>query len=163
MTINVGVEDYQEHFGQPTHDDQRLFELLTVGVFQVGLSWRIAASKLPVYRRDFAGMQISQVAALDEPDIERISADPEMIRNPRKIRAVIQNARAIRTIQESGTTFADYMWGFVNLMPVITDDSTLTHSRFASLVAKQMKQQGFTFVGPTVTHMFMKAAGIIQS
>ena len=49
-----GTADYDDYFGTPTHDDHVLFELLTVGVFQVGLSWQAAASKLPVYRRLFA-------------------------------------------------------------------------------------------------------------
>ncbi len=57
-----GTQEYQAYFGTPTHDDHVLYELLTVGVFQVGLSWQAAASKLPVYRRLFAGMDPQRVA-----------------------------------------------------------------------------------------------------
>ncbi|CAJ1229292.1 DNA-3-methyladenine glycosylase I [Levilactobacillus zymae] len=162
-----GTKEYDAYFGTPTHDDHILFELMTVGVFQVGLSWQAAASKLPVYRRVFAGMDIAQVAGFDlEIDVERIACDDEMIRNVRKIRATIQNARAITQIQAEFGSFADYLWQFVNgtplLLPVVTRDEIVNQSTIGSAVAKDLKRRGCKFVGPVVTHMFLKAAGILQ-
>lgn len=162
-----GVQEYHAYFGTPTHDDHILFELMTVGVFQVGLSWQAAASKLPVFRRVFCGMAIDQVAALDlEVDGERIAQDPAMIRNGRKIRATIQNARAIQHIQAEFGSFATYLWQFVNgtplLLPVVTRDEIVNQSTIGSAVARDLKRRGCRFVGPVVTHMFLKAAGILQ-
>ncbi|MFC6171659.1 DNA-3-methyladenine glycosylase I [Loigolactobacillus jiayinensis] len=161
-----GVTEYSAYFGTPTHDDHILFELLTVGVFQVGLSWQAAASKLPLYRRDFAGMVITKVAAFSEIDVERIAADPAMIRNPRKIQATITNAQAIIMVQKEFGSFANYLWQFVEQVPLlityVTPDEVETRSSLASKVAHDMKHRGFKFVGPVVTHMFMKAAGLIQ-
>ncbi|MFD0898202.1 DNA-3-methyladenine glycosylase I [Loigolactobacillus binensis] len=161
-----GTHEYSAYFGTPTHDDHILFELLTVGVFQVGLSWQAAASKLPRYRRDFAGMEIQAVAAFSELDVERIAADPAMIRNPRKIQATITNAQAILAVQKEFGSFANYLWQFVAGVPLlityVEPDEVDNHSPLASRVAQDMKRRGFKFVGPVVTHMFMKAAGLIQ-
>ncbi len=161
-----GTQEYSAYFGTMTHDDHILFELLTVGVFQVGLSWQAAASKLPVYRRDFAGMVIDQVAGFSAADIERITADPVMIRNPRKIAATITNAQAIIAIQHEFGSFANYLWQFVDNVPLlityIDRHEVANQSPLTSKVAQDMKQRGFKFVGPVVTHMFMKAAGLIQ-
>lgn len=163
---NNGTQEYHAYFGTPTHDDHILFELLTVGVFQVGLSWQAAASKLPVYRRVFAGMEIAKVAAFDQADIERIAAEPAMIRNPQKIRATITNARAILAVQREFGSFAAYLWQFVDQAPLLIKyQSKAAINRRAPLttkVAKDMKRRGFKYVGPIVTHMFMRAAGIVQ-
>lgn len=157
---------YSDQWGTKTQDDQMLFLLLTVGVFQAGLSWQAAASKRDAFERNFCGMDFRKVAAFFPEDIERIAKDPEMIRNPRKIKAVVQNARAIVTLLEDYDSFADYLWDFVDGVPIVRDyelaedvPNTLPE---ATVIAKDMKKRGFTFVGPVVTCMFLKAAGIIQ-
>ncbi|MCW3778783.1 DNA-3-methyladenine glycosylase I [Levilactobacillus namurensis] len=162
-----GVQEYHAYFGTSTHDDHILFELMTVGVFQVGLSWQAAASKLPVFRRVFAGMAIPRVAQLDlEADVDRIAGDAQMIGNVRKIRATIQNARAIQQIQAEFGSFATYLWSFVHgtplLLPVVTRDEIVNQSTIGSAVARDLKRRGCKFVGPVVTHMFLKAAGILR-
>jgi len=162
-----GTQEYHAYFGTPTHDDHVLYELLTVGVFQVGLSWQAAASKLPVYRRLFAGMDPQVVAGFeDELDGERIARDTDMISNGRKIRATIRNARAIIQVQQEFGSFADYLWAFVDgtpyLLPAVTRDELTNQSAIGTAVAKDLKQRGFSFVGPVVTHMFLLAAGILR-
>ncbi|MBO1307217.1 DNA-3-methyladenine glycosylase I [Enterococcus sp. 669A] len=157
---------YSDRWGQPTKDDQLLFLLLTVGVFQVGLSWKAAAGKKEVFMKNFCGMDFRKVAAFFPDDVERICKDPEMIRNPRKIKAVVQNARAIVGLLEDYDSFADYLWDFVGGVPVVkqyeTSDEVTNTLPEATTIAKDMKKRGFTFVGPVVTCMFLKAAGIIQ-
>ena len=143
-----------------------LFLLLTVGVFQAGLSWQAAAGKKEVFERNFCDMDFRKVAAFFPEDIEEIAKDPEMIRNSRKIQAVVQNARAIVTLLEDYESFADYLWDFVGGVPIVREyelaeevPNTLPE---ATTIAKDMKKRGFSFVGPVVTCMFLKAAGIIQ-
>lgn len=166
MTLSPGIQEYENRFGKPTHNDQELFELLTVGVFQVGLSWKVAASKLPVFRAVFFNMDINKVAAIDLENIDSIVANPDMIRNRRKISAVIKNARAILQIQEEFGSFANYMWQFVDDTPKIMEyessDEVRNTDPLGAKVAKDMKKHGFSFVGPTVTYLFMKASGMIQ-
>lgn len=157
---------YSQQWGKPTRDNRLLFLLLTVGVFQAGLSWKAAAGKKDVFLKHFCDMDYRKVAGFFEEDIERIARDPEMIRNKRKIRAVVQNARAIVNLEKEGQSFAEYLWDFVGSVPVVNhyetiDDVPKTLPE-ANKIAKDMKKRGFTFVGPIVTCMFLKAAGILQ-
>ena len=156
---------YSDRWGEPTHDDRMLFLLLTVGVFQAGLSWQAAASKREVFERNFCGMDFRKVAAFFPEDIEQIAKDPEMIQNRRKIKAV-QNARAIVLLLNDYDSFADYLWDFVGGVPVLHEYETAEEVPNtlpeATVIAKDMKKRGFTFVGPIVTCMFLKAAGIMQ-
>lgn len=163
------MKDYQwysDQWGKPTKDDDMLFLLLTIGVFQAGLSWKVAAGKKESFMRNFCEMDFRKVAALFPDDAERIAKDPEMIRNPRKIKAVIQNARAIVRLLDDYDSFADYLWDFVGGVPVVkqyeTQDQVSNTLPEATTIAKDMKKRGFTFVGPVVTCMFLKAAGVIQ-
>ena len=154
---------YSDRWGEPTHDDRMLFLLLTVGVFQAGLSWQAAASKREVFERNFCGMDFRKVAAFFPEDIAK---DPEMIQNRRKIKAVVQNARAIVLLLNDYDSFADYLWDFVGGVPVLHEYETAEEVPNtlpeATVIAKDMKKRGFTFVGPIVTCMFLKAAGIMQ-
>lgn len=157
---------YHEQWGKPTHDDRLLFILLTVGTFQAGLSWKAAAGKLPVFLRNFHNMEIQKVAGMMPDDVEKIMQDPEMIRNPRKIQATIQNAQAILAVQQEYGSFAEYMWAFVGSVPCLNVYEEAYEvpnvTPLSKNVAKELKKHGFTFVGPVVTYMFMKASGLIQ-
>lgn len=157
---------YSKRFGQPAKDDEELFLLLTVGVFQAGLSWQAAAGKREAFLRNFAQMDIQKVAGFFPEDLEKIMGDPEMIHNPRKIRAVIANARAILALRPEFASFQDYLWHFTGGEPVIEsyraiDKIPNTHP-LATKIAKDMKRRGFQFVGPILTCMFLKAGGFIQ-
>ncbi|MDT2828586.1 MAG: DNA-3-methyladenine glycosylase I [Enterococcus viikkiensis] len=157
---------YSDQWGKPTKDDRLLFLLLTVGVFQAGLSWQASASKREAFIRNFCEMDFRKVAAFFPDDVEKIMNDPEMIHNPRKIKAVIQNARAIVNLLDDYHSFADYLWDFFGGVPVLhqyeTRDEVPNQLPEATVIAKDMKKRGFIFVGPVVTCMFLKAAGIIQ-
>ncbi|WP_432788231.1 DNA-3-methyladenine glycosylase I [Lactiplantibacillus plantarum] len=164
ITAN-GVKDYDAYFGTPTYDDHVLFELLVVGILQVGLGWRVAASQLPVLRQHMAGLRVDAVAALDEPDFERLMLTPKVMHNGRKLRAIIQDARAIQQLQDEYGSFSNYLWAFVDATPIIMpapDDELPTRSSLGARVAKDLHRHGLTFVGPVVTHMFLLAAGLIK-
>ena len=137
-----------------------------VGVFQTGLGWKVAASKRTVFERHFCQLEIRKVAALTPADEERILADPNMIRNPRKVRAVIQNARAICAIQEDYGSFSEYLWSFVQHVPILQvyEESYQVPKchPLGTALAKDLKKRGCAFVGPVVTYMFMKASGLVQ-
>lgn len=159
---------YTEQWGgKPTREDDLLFLLLTVGVFQVGLSWKAAAGKKVAFMKNFCQMKPEKVAALLPDEVDRIVADPDMIRNRRKIEATIKNAQAILKVQEEFGSFANYLWQFVkNVPPVLSiyeEAYQVPRTQLLSdNVAKDLKKRGFSFVGPIVTNMFLKASGIIQ-
>lgn len=164
VTAN-GAKDYDAYFGTETHDDHVLFELLIVGILQVGLSWQAAASQLPVLRQHMDGLRVERVAGYEEPDWERLMATPKVMHNGRKLRAIITDARAIILVQREFGSFSNYLWQFVDATPLIMpapDDELPTKSPMGARVAKDLHHRGFTFVGPVVTHMFMLAAGLIK-
>lgn len=164
VTAN-GVQDYDAYFGTETHDDHVLFELLIVGILQVGLGWQPAASQLPILREHMDGLRVEQVAGYEDPDWERLMATPKVMHNGRKLRAIVTDARAIIMVQREFGSFSAYLWQFVDATPLIMpapDDELPTKSPMGARVAKDLHKRGFTFVGPVVTHMFMLAAGLIK-
>ncbi|RRK10601.1 DNA-3-methyladenine glycosylase I [Lactiplantibacillus garii] len=160
-----GAKDYDAYFGTPTHDDHVLFELLTVGILQVGLSWQAAAAQLPVLRQFMDGLRVERVAGYEDPEWERLMATPQVIHNGRKLRAIIKDARGIILIQREFGSFSNYLWQYVDATPLLMpapDDELPHQSPLGTRVAKDLHKRGFTFVGPVVTHMFLLAAGIIK-
>lgn len=137
-----------------------------MGTFQAGLSWKTAAGRLPVFLENFHNMEIKLVAAMMPDEIEKVMLDPLMIRNPRKINAMIQNAQAIMTIQKEYGSFAEYLWEFVGHRPLLTIYEEAYEvpkiMPIANKIAQELKQRGFCFVGPVITCMFLKASGILQ-
>ncbi|AVK61314.1 DNA-3-methyladenine glycosylase I [Lactobacillus sp. CBA3605] len=161
----TGVNDYHQYFGTPTHDDHVLFELLIVGIFQVGLSWQAAASQLPVLRQQMAGLRVEVVAGYDDLDLERLLQAPNVMHNGRKLRAIIQDAQAIVKVQRQYGSFEAYLWAFVAQVPfhmLAPDNELPTQSPLGTRIAADLHRHDFTFVGPVVTQMFLLAAGIIQ-
>src|SRR5438309_8035882 len=88
---------HDEVWGTRTYDESALFEALTLGVFEAGLSWSIVFGKRDAFRRAFHGFDVAQVAAMTERDVDRLVQDPSIIRNRAKIQATIENARAMRS------------------------------------------------------------------
>ncbi|KRM11528.1 DNA-3-methyladenine glycosylase I [Lentilactobacillus farraginis] len=157
-----GIARYHALFGTEIHDPRVMFEMLTVNVFQPGLNWRIAASKLPVFDRVFKHFDVYEIAKFDEPDFEKIEADPEMIRNPRKIRAVVQNARAVLNLSPEFKDLADYLWSFKPKDDLVENALVQDSSTLGALVAKDMKKRGFTFVGPITVELLLVGTGILK-
>lgn len=157
---------YSNQWGTPTYDDHHLFELLTVGTFQAGLSWKVVVGKRPIFLRNFANFDPKIVAGFMPDDSERIINDPEMIRNPRKIDATITNAQAITKIQVEYGSFSNFLWEFVDNVPLqfyyAEEGDVPNQSPLSVKLAKELKKRGFKFVGPIITYMFMKASGLVQ-
>ena len=91
-----GVRYHDHVWGTRTHDESALFEALTLGVFQAGLSWSIVFGKRDAFRKAFHDFDVARVAAMTERDIERLVQDASIIRNRAKIQATVENARAMR-------------------------------------------------------------------
>jgi DNA-3-methyladenine glycosylase I len=88
-------------------DDNGYFEELTKAIFQAGFSWRVIRDKWPYFQKAFDGFDIALVAGYGEPDLERLAADPGIVRNRRKIEATVHNARVMwDLIQEYGSFYA---------------------------------------------------------
>lgn len=98
---------YDTEWGMPVTDERGLFEALSLEAFQVGLSWRTILARREAFRRVFEGFDPERVAAFTEQDVVRLLQDEDIIRNERKIRAVISNARLTLRMRELAATSQD--------------------------------------------------------
>jgi DNA-3-methyladenine glycosylase I len=152
---------HDEVWGTRRHRESSLFEALTLGVFQVGLSWSIVFGKRDGFRRAFHDFDIRHVAAMTEQDIDRLLHDPSIIRNRAKIQATVENARAMSTAAPSLAALArSYERTRKRAPPSLADLPTSTPQ--AEKFAKQLKSQGYRFVGPTSIYAFMQNVGVVN-
>jgi DNA-3-methyladenine glycosylase I len=158
---------HDDEWGVPFQgSDQKLFELLTLEIFQAGLSWETVINKRENFNRAFDQFDIATVAQYGDSDVARLMADAGIIRNRMKIAATIHNAQVILTMQGNGQRFVDYMWTFTaqqvidhriqNMADIPAQDE------LSQRVAKQMKRDGFKFTGPVAMYSFLLGMGIIN-
>jgi DNA-3-methyladenine glycosylase I len=157
---------HDEEWGVPVHDDRKQFEFLTLESAQAGLSWLVVLRKREAYRRAFADFDPQKVARFTEKRIEKLLADPGIIRNRLKITAAINNAQRFLDVQAEFGTFDTYMWGFVGGRPIqnrLTNMKQLpATSKESDALSKDLKQRGFKFVGSTIVYAHMQAVGMVN-
>jgi DNA-3-methyladenine glycosylase I len=152
---------HDEVWGTRTYDESALFEALTLGVFEAGLSWSIVFGKRDAFRRAFHGFDITRVAAMTQLDVDRLVQDSSIIRNRAKIQATVENARAMRSASPSLAALArSYERTRKRAPRSLTDIPTATPQ--ADAFAKQLKSQGYRFVGPTSVYAFMQNVGVVN-
>ena len=153
-------------WGVPSRDDRHLFEHLILEGAQAGLSWITILKRREGYRRAFAGFDAEKVARFTEKDQARLLADPGIIRNRLKVASAITNARAFLKVQEEFGSFASYLWAWVDNTPIVNHFETLpdipAQTPLSARLSKDLKQRGFTFVGPTAMYAFMQALGLVN-
>ena len=152
---------HDEVWGARTYDESALFEALTLGVFEAGLSWSIVFNKRDAFSRAFHGFDIAQVAAMTERDIDRLVRDPSIIRNRAKIQATVHNARTMTSASPSLAALARSYESTRKRAPRSTADLP-TSTPQADEFAKQLKAQGYRFVGPTSVYAFMQNVGVVN-
>ena len=158
---------HDEEWGVPVHDDRRLFEMLTLEGAQAGLSWSTILNKREGYRRAFAGFDPSTVARFGGRRVERLLADPSIVRNRMKVESTINNARQVLTVQEEDGSLDEYLWSFVGGSPKVNRFRSLgdipPETPESKAMSKDLKRRGFRFVGPTVCYAFMQACGLVNA
>ncbi|MGL4678817.1 MAG: DNA-3-methyladenine glycosylase I [Plesiomonas shigelloides] len=157
---------HDQEWGRPLYDGDRLFELLCLEGQQAGLSWITVLKKRAHYRHCFFGFAAGRMAALSEAQLAGLMQDSGLIRNRRKLAALVQNARAYLALQAQGEDFSTLLWSFVGGQPQINHFASAEQvpaSTPASVaMSKALKKRGFTFVGPTICYAFMQAAGLVN-
>ena len=157
---------HDEEWGVPVHDDRLLFEFLVLEGAQAGLSWLTILRKREGYRQAFAGFDPATVAAFGPADVERLLADPGIVRNRLKIESAIDNARAFLRVQEEFGSFDAYVWGFVGGETIQNEWRTMAEipakTPEAERMSADLKKRGFRFVGPTICYAHMQATGMVN-
>jgi len=160
------VAYHDEEWGVPIHDDRKQFEFLTLESAQAGLSWLVVLRKREAFRKAFAGFDPEKVARFNAKKVERLLADPGIIRNRLKIVAAITNARCFLEVQEEFGTFDKYIWGFVDGRPIQNRLARMKDlkatSKESDALSKDLKQRGFKFVGSTIVYAHMQAIGMVN-
>jgi DNA-3-methyladenine glycosylase I len=152
---------HDEVWGTRSYDESAMFEALTLGVFQVGLSWAIVFAKRDAFRKAFRRFEVAKVAAMTARDVDRLVQDASIIRNRGKIQATIDNARAMMSASPSLAALAkSYEITRKRAPESLADLPTSTPQ--AEAFAKQLKSQGYRFVGPTSVYAFMQNVGVIN-
>ena len=160
------LEYHDQEWGVPVHSDHKHFEVLVLSGAQAGLNWSLVLKKREGYRRAFDRFDPERVARYSEKQTRTLLSDPQIIRNRLKIESAVRNARAFLKIQEEFGAFDSYCWRFVGGKPKLgrwkaTRQIPATSPQSEAL-SKDLKQRGFSFVGPTVAYAYMQAAGLVN-
>jgi len=168
--VNVGddlMRQYHDReWGVPVRDDSTHFEFLILEGAQAGLSWSIVLRKREGYRRAFSQFDPRKVARFTTSKIEKLVADPGIVRNRAKITAAVGNAKAFVAVQEEFGSFDAYCWQFVGGQPRQNHWTSMrripSSTRESDAFSRDLKRRGFRFVGTTIIYAHMQAVGMVN-
>ena len=156
------VAYHDEEWGVPSRDDRHLFEMLSLEGAQAGLSWSTILHKRDGYRKAFANFDAEKVARFTKRDIDRLLADPGIVRNRLKVASTVNNAKRVVELE----SLSDYLWGFVDGNPLVNRWKKLAdipaETAESKAMSKDLKKRGFGFVGPTICYALMQATGLVN-
>lgn len=156
---------HDEEWGVPLKDDQRQFEFLSLEVLQCGLNWRLMLEKREVFREAFLDFDYEKIALFTEKDMLRILNIPSMLKSRRKITAIIKNAQAFLKMRKKYGSFSAYLWKFSQGKTIIYEGHPTgkvpVKNGLSTMIAKDLKKYGFSFVGGITIYSHLEACGII--
>jgi DNA-3-methyladenine glycosylase I len=156
------VAYHDDEWGVPSRDERYLFEMLTLEGAQAGLSWSTILRKREGYRKAFANFEAAQVARFSDTKVERLLADPGIVRNRLKVESTVNNARRVLELD----SLSDYLWSFVDSEPLVNRWRKIAEipaeTAESKAMSKDLKKRGFRFVGPTVCYAFMQGCGLVN-
>ena len=153
---------HDTEWGFPVGDDRRLFEKLSLEGFQSGLSWRTILAKRENFRAAFHGFDFDKIARFGARDVARLLKDAGIIRHRGKIEAVINNARRAQELVAREGSLAAFLWRYEPEAAQLAKPQTASTSAASIALSKELKKQGWQFVGPTTMYAFMQAMGLIN-
>ena len=162
MNVNeIYTKYHDEEWGEPVHDDQKLYEMLILESFQAGLSWSCILNKRENFRKAFDNFDMNKIINYDEAKIQELQNNAGIIRNKLKIKATINNSKIFKTIQKEYGSFDKYIWSFTNNEIIYEFDKV--SSELSDNISRDLKKRGMTFVGTIIIYSYLQAIGIINS
>ena len=134
-------------WGKRVDDDDTLFEVMSLQVFQAGLTWRMILSKRDGFRWAFCNWNIKTVAHFGPGEVESLLHDSGIIRNRLKIQATVENARTVLAIQSEHGSFCNWFY------------NVLQGTEYPAL--QKTLRRTFKFMGPEISRMWLMASGRI--
>lgn len=157
---------HDKEWGVPVHDDRVLFEFITLEGAQAGLSWSTILNKREGYREAFCDWEINRIARLNARLVDRLVKDPSIVRHRGKIESTISNAKAAQKIIQLHGSLDAYLWQFVDGTPTLNRFKRMqdvpAKTEASDAMSKQLKRDGFKFVGSTICYAFMQAVGMVN-
>ncbi|MBS7577232.1 MULTISPECIES: DNA-3-methyladenine glycosylase I [unclassified Enterococcus] len=153
-------------WGRKETDDTALFRKLSLDLMQAGLSWQTILNKFDAFDQAFDHFNLEAVSKYSASDVERLMQNRGIVRNRLKINAIINNAQIINKMQSKGESFYHYLafqipdghiknhWQNMIDVPA--------HTQLSDQISKQMKRDGFKFVGTTIIYSFLQATGFVN-
>ena len=162
MNVNeIYTKYHDEEWGEPVHDDQKLYEMLILESFQAGLSWSCILNKRENFRKAIDNFDMNKIINYDEAKIQELQNNEGIIRNKLKIKATINNSKIFKEIQKEYGSFDKYIWSFTNNETIYEFDKV--SSELSDLISRDLKKRGMTFVGTIIIYSYLQAVGIINS
>ncbi|MEE8464232.1 MAG: DNA-3-methyladenine glycosylase I [Gammaproteobacteria bacterium] len=153
-------------WGVPVHDERLHFEFLVLEGAQAGLSWETILKKRDGYREAFDNFDPNKVARYTDARIDKLLANPAIIRNRLKVRSAVSNAKAFLAVQKEFGSFDCYIWDFVGGKPIQNRWKTMEQlpvtTSQSDVLSKDLKKRGFKFVGSTIIYAHMQAIGMVN-
>ena len=161
------MRDYHDQeWGLPERDGRALWEKLMLDGFQAGLSWLTILRKRDAFRQAFQGFDPAVVARFGPEDVERLLANPGIVRSRAKIEATIGNARAYLAMAAAGEDFSTFVWTMAGGTPIRNLWQNMgdvpAKTPLSEAIAAALKKRGFKFVGPVIVYAWMQATGIVD-
>jgi len=153
---------HDTEWGFPVSDDYRLFEKLSLESFQSGLSWRTILAKRENFRAAFHDFDFDRIARFTQRDITRLLKDEGIVRHRGKIEAVINNARRTQELIKREGSLVAFVWRYEPDSKQLAEPQTTSTSAESLALSKELKKQGWKFVGPTTMYAFMQAMGLVN-
>jgi DNA-3-methyladenine glycosylase I len=149
-------------WGFPVSDDHRLFEKLSLEGFQAGLSWRTILAKRENFRLAFHDFDFDRIACFTQRDVDRLLCDEGIVRHRGKIEAVINNAQRAQELVKREGSLAAFIWRYEPGVKQLAKPQTISTSAESIALSKELRKQGWKFVGPTTVYAFMQAMGLVN-
>ena len=157
----IYLKYHDEEWGVPKYDDDILFEMLILELFQAGLSWITILKKREAFKEAFDNFYIDKIMKYDENKVNELLENENIIRNKLKINATVNNAQVFREIQKEYGSFSKYIWSYTD--GKIIKAEYKTKSELSAKISKDLKKKGMKFVGPTIIYSYLESIGIIDN
>lgn len=160
------VAYHDEEWGQPLHDETRLFEMLCLEGAQAGLSWSTVLNRRDGYREVYEGFDAERIAAYDDARQAQLLTDRRIIRNRAKVRAFRDNAAATLRLRDEVGGLDDYLWGYVAGEPIVNQFGAMAEiparTPLAEEISTDLNRRGFRFVGSVIVYAYMQSTGLVN-
>lgn len=153
-------------WGKETHEERLLFELMSLELMQAGLSWQIVLDKRAAFQAAFCNFVPEKIVNLSSTEVSSLEKNSAIIRNRRKISAIINNARVTVRLHQKGQSLNDLLWSYVSYQPVVNHwrhpEQVPSQTALSQKISRDLKKVGFQFMGPTIVYSYLQAAGLVN-